>query len=55
MRSINPLTHLGHVANFKAFAQVNKVLIATTRIGTDAKGGKHERCERVPVTILDEA
>ena len=52
MRSINRLTLLGNV---KAFAKVSKVSIATNRLWTDAKGDKQERCDWVPVTILDEA
>ena len=55
MRSINRLTLLGHVGNVKSFAKVTKVSIATNRVWTDAKGDKQERCDWVPVTILDEA
>lgn len=55
MRSINRLTILGHVGNVKTFGKVTKVSVATNRNWTDAKGRKQERCDWVPVTILDEA
>ncbi|HDZ73819.1 MAG TPA: single-stranded DNA-binding protein [Aurantimonas coralicida] len=54
MRTINRLTILGHVGAVKIFGKVTKVSIATNRVWTDASGTMQERCDWVPVTILDE-